>query len=241
LISAEKLARSRPSYWQELAPRTESFVRAMNLGIGRFAPPIPPEVEPRRRAFVAEIGFALFRQEVSAGSRDWRGAVSAVSERIARVSPESNIAPPGATEQDQAERIGDKLVEFALRRGEVQLMTVDPIIPGCGVVYRATADLMIKRRAMPEVPGRARETRELFEVKATERPFRSEDIRQLLTYAALLWAAEGTPDRLGLVNPRLGTFGEWSPEELAQDIAGVTASILFHQIVFDISEAGAST
>jgi hypothetical protein len=59
-------------------------------------------------------------------------------------------------------------------------------------------------------------------------------------YAALLSAADETPERIGLVNPRLGTFVEWSPDELSQDIAGVPGSELLHQIVFDISEAGVS-
>lgn len=241
VISAERLARSQSSYWRELAPRMEPFVRAMNLGINRFAPPIPTEVPSERRAFVAELGFALFRNRATTGARDWEGAVRQVTERIARLSgdPLSEIAWPSKTEHDQANKLADKLSEFAQKRGRAWKLTIDPEIPGCGIVDRAAADFMIHRRRR-RIARRRAEEQELFEVKAVDRPFRSEDIRQLLMYAALLSSANKTPERIGLVNPRLGTFAEWSPDELAQDIAGVSGSQLLHQIVFDISEAGVS-
>lgn len=220
----------------------EAFVRAMNLGIARFAPPIPPEVSPRRRAFVAELAFALFRSQVMSGSRDWLGAVERVTAQIARLSGEtpSEIAAPSSTEKTQANRLANKLIDFALKRDRVWKLTVDPEIPGCGIVDEAAADLLIHRQYRRGRLRRRVEERDLFEVKAVDRPFRSEDIRQLLMYAALLSAAGQTPEKVGLVNPRLGTFGEWTPDELAQDIAGISGSALLHQIVFDISEAGVS-
>jgi hypothetical protein len=218
----------------------ESFVRAMNLGVERFAPPIPAEVKPERRALVAELGFALFREQAKSGARDLPDAIRQVTKRIAELSGEapSDITEPSQTECDQASKIADKLSQFARRRGRIVKLTVDPEIPGCGIVDRAAADFMVHRRR-----GRLHrrvEVRELFEVKAVDRPFRSEDIRQLLMYAALLWSASETPERIGLVNPRLGTFGEWSPDELAQDIAGISGGELLHQIIFDISESRVS-
>lgn len=180
-MSAEEMARKRPSYWRELAPRMESFIRAMNLGIERFSPPIPAEVPLERRAFVAELAFSLFRDQAVSGSRDHDSSVRQVTQQIARLSgrSRSTIAEPSNDELDQANQLADRLIKFAEERGRVSKLTVDPAIPGCGIVDRAAADLMIHRKRRrffrQEVEEHA-----LYEVKAVDRPFRSEDVRQLL-------------------------------------------------------------
>src|ERR1043166_9003797 len=133
VISAEELARTQSSYWRELTPRMESFVRAMNLGIERFSPPLPAEVAPERRAFVAELAFFLFRSQAKTGGRDQTNAVRQVTQQIARLSGESpsSISEPSRTEIDQANKLADKLDDFAADRGRVSKLTVDPEIPGC--------------------------------------------------------------------------------------------------------------
>lgn len=219
----------------------EAFIRAMNLGIDRFAPPIPPEVAPERRALVAELGFALFRNQAQTGTRNAQEAIERVRGFIAGLSGEPGVLvdQPDDTEQLQASKLADKLFDFVTDRGGVFKLTIDPNIPGCGIVDRAAADFMIHRRLGQFAEG-GTEEHHLFEVKAVDRSFRAEDVRQILTYAALLSAAGEAPERVGLVNPRLGTFGEWTPDELAQDVAGVSGSELLHQIIFNISEAEVS-
>ncbi len=75
----------------------------------------------------------------------------------------------------------------------------------------------------------------LFEVKIAARPFRASDFRQLITYCALMAASGASPDVVGLVNPRLGTYFECRTDELAIDVAGLTANELLQQIIFDVS------
>jgi hypothetical protein len=242
VISAERFARERTSYWSQLLPRMEPFVRGMNLSVGRFSPPMAAEVNVERRAFVAELGFVIFRQRVRTGkplSRSMMNdAVGSVRSLIAGLSDyaEEDVAGPTRLEQQEARGLSARLLEFVQERGAQQLV-VDPAIPGCGTIDRAAADLLISRPGFIRPTGSLGQEHLLYEVKTVERPFRAGDLRQVLTYAALMAADQRPPVIVGLVNPRLGTFFECTVDDLCMDVAGVHADELLQQIVFDISAA----
>jgi hypothetical protein len=243
LISAERFARERASYWNQLLPRLEPFVRLLNLSVGRFSPPMLETVRPERRAFVAELGFELFR--TSLDDRLERDpalielAAKSVRIRVAGLAsvPIETVEQPTPFERSEAAEIALQLRRF-VRQRVASTYTVDPVIPGCGIVDSATADLLI-RRARFSFDVDPPETYEqlLYEVKTVTRPFRAVDIRQLITYAAMMAAADQAPVTVGIVNPRLGTFIECPLDRLAEDIAGVPANSLLQQIIFDISSA----
>lgn len=246
LISAERFARDRSSYWNQLLPRLEPFVRLLNLSVGRFSPPLPSTIPADRAAFVAELGFELFRTPVDVpiepDSPDVESAASGVRERIARLASVTvdEIKPPSALERTEAATLAERLTRFVRQRA-ASTYIVDPLIPGCGIVDNATADLLI-RRARFTFDLDSPETYEhlLYEVKTVTRPFRAIDIRQLVTYAALMAAADEAPVTVGIVNPRLGTFVECPLDRLAEDIAGVSGNGLLQQIIFDVSGAEVS-
>ncbi len=242
MISAERFARERASYWNQLLPRLEPFIRLLNMSVGRFSPPMAATVSPERRAFVAELGFELFRtpvNELVEPSVRLDLAANNVRARIARLAglPSEAIDPPSLLEGSEAVALERRLMKFVDQR-VASTYTVDPVIPGCGIVESATADLLI-RRARFSFDDDPPETYEhlLYEVKTVTRAFRAIDIRQLITYAALMSAAEEAPVTVGVVNPRLGTFVEAPLDRLAEDIAGVPANRLLQQIIFDISAA----
>jgi hypothetical protein len=110
-----------------------------------------------------------------------------------------------------------------LGRGDVHSLVVSPQFEGCGIVDTCVGDVLI---------GPV-----LYEVKAGDRPVRSIDIRQLLTYAALNFAKKHRPiDRIGLVNPRLGKFFEIDLDTLCEEVGGGDGpSELLERIIYKLS------
>ncbi len=207
-----------------------------------------PAVAPERRALVAELGFELFRKSSlepnEPDSPKTDSAAIQVRERIARLSgvDVDDIKAPSSHEEAEAVAISERLTMFARQRAATTYL-VDPVIPGCGIIETATGDLLIRRaRYSVDDDLDPPETYEqlLYEVKTVARPFRALDIRQLITYAALMAAADEAPVTVGVVNPRLGTFIESPIDRLAEDIAGVPANELLQRVIFDISAAGIS-
>lgn len=248
MISAEQFARGRSSYWAERLPRLDRFVRAVNIEGGRFSPPIASEVHPDRHAFVAELAFELLRIEIDGGSSpsaEQRAiATETVKSRIARLAgiEKTAVAEPTRTEYREVSRLRKGLRDFLGERSPTRIV-VGPRIPGCGIIDSCAADLLIERK-----PRRCdlflseldKASPRLFEIKIVERNFRATDFRQLITYAALMSAAEDAPGAVGLVNPRRGTFFECTMAELALDISGLGADELLQQLVFDVSAADIS-
>ena len=237
MISAERFARERASYWSQLLPRMDAFVRAVNISCARFSPPLAKEVAPNRRAFVAELAFELLQQGL-ASERDRTtedgvtAAVDRVRSLIARLGQHAieEIPPPTPIELAEAERLLGNLLEFVAERrpGEIE---ISPSIPGCGIVDRCAADILITRAG----PRGGLPTRRLYEVKVVDRSFRAIDFRQLVTYAALMSADGRKPDSVGLVNPRRGVYFECPLDALSMDTAGVAASELLDRIVFELT------
>lgn len=245
MISAERFAKGRASYWSELLPRLEPFVRANNVIADRFAAPIASGVASERRAFVAELAFELMRIEIQDGKPPTtigrEGIVAHVRSRIARLGGinEEQVALPSEAEQDETLKLREALRVFLSNRRPASIH-VSPHLAGCGIIDDCEADLLLRRQSLEEVltgstDGESEQL--LFEVKIVARPFRAVDFRQLITYCALMSASGTAPDVVGLVNPRLGTYSEFRMDELAIDTAGVTGNELLQQIIFDVSTA----
>jgi hypothetical protein len=251
LISAERFAKERSSYWSQLLPRLDGYVRAINLGVGRFSPPIASEIEPHRHAFIAELAFELFKFTVTSkrevlAQEEVDTAITRTRERMAALEDisGSDVHPPNSQEREEAVKIVRNLHEFLLER-EPTRAVVSPQLPGCGFIDRASADLILYRPLyQPASPFKrdmkAEDEILLYEIKTVQRPFRASDIRQLLTYGALLAATGNAPANLGIVNPRLGTFFEASTNAITLDTGGLAADELFQQIIFDVSAAETS-
>jgi hypothetical protein len=247
LISAENFAKERTSYWSERLPLLERFVRAANLSVDRLSPPITSTVPAERHAFIAELAFELLKsglnlktdssETVRATTR--AETIEVVRHRIARLAnlSESEIPDPDPNEWDEIRKLHGRLRRF-LRERQPDEILVAPELSGCGIIDRAAADLLL-RRHLANHAGFARSVQSaemlLYEVKVVNRTFRASDFRQLIVYAALM-AADGTaPQRVGLVNPRLGIYFESTADELTMDTAGMPAEELLQQIIFDIS------
>ena len=108
------------------------------------------------------------------------------------------------------------LLAYVRMRGEQQLTVTpayQPSLAGCGTVEPAQADVLLGR--------------ELIEIKAVQRPFRSTDLRQTITYAALAYSTDVAVDCVTLLNPRWGTYHRVDVADLAPDIgAGSWAELM---------------
>jgi len=255
--SPEAFARGNGSYWNEITPRLESYVRSQMLVVDRFAPPLELKSSPRRHALVSELAFEQFAAERE-------GLVSARPARIADVVVEAVIARlrefadspakvrrPSPLERREAWSLRRRLLRFVAHDMQVREVRVKPVIPGCGSLRSAEGDLLGSRfepdlakllrdlvAGVAEGDAGGKPTSDasvLYEVKSVNRRFGSQDVRQLLVYAAMYQAVGSPPRHIGLVNPRLGTFVEWRLNDLCLDIAGNPVDDVLQQIVTDVS------
>src|SRR5262249_39484161 len=156
---------------------------------------------PASHGLVNELAFRLFvasarsdippadlAPETVAASID--GATSHI--RHMRQLSRTPITDPTSPQLVEAIALAERHLLFFQRE---QGTTLLPVFPGCGWVMECAGDVLAGST--------------LFEVKAGQRGFRSIDLRQMLVYCALNFAAK-TYDisTVCLVNPRTGTFAE---------------------------------
>jgi hypothetical protein len=236
MISATEFARSHTSIWKILAPTMDLFVKRMNaFMLERKFPPLQSSTVPHRIAFVNEIGFELFQGAAEAGFTrstqqvDLDASVKVARTLISRMRGvvQEDVADPTEDELDDSASQANRLERFfrAVSRGNS--IEVSPVFPGCGIIDECVGDVYFSNT--------------LYEVKAGERLFRSIDVRQLLTYAALNKAA---PRRrlteIGLFNPRSWVAFTAPLEEICVEVAGLKADELFGEIIRVVSSGDTS-
>lgn len=225
MIGAKQFATGNISFWASATPMLERFVRSANMTPQRFQQPLLSNTLPQRRDLVAEAGFLLAQMATELGipiSEVDKKEIEATSrEAYARVRPQDSDESEGLVEPNEAEdiaSIASSIQKFLQQQSSTGEIIFEPRLPGCGLVDSSVADLIIESC--------------LFEMKAVERSFRSADFKQLLTYAALNYAAECFPIRfVGLVNPRKGTFSKYALDELSRAVAGVSTDELMNSLI----------
>ena len=101
-------------------------------------------------------------------------------------------------------------------------LTLKPVFAGCGYISASEGDVLLKNT--------------LYEVKTVDRPFRSVDIRQLISYAAMNSVSKQfVIERIGIINPRRGTRCDLDIEIVSTEISGRPASELFWLLASAIS------
>jgi hypothetical protein len=230
VISELTFCRRYTSFWQKLLPMGPAVVRTVNR---RLKKPFTEEKMgwrgwPVRWDLVSEWGLRRFEARV----RD--GAVSEQEldeERVAGLGEQAldfiqrqrgpaaaPLRPPTDNERQAAGELATRLVLFVGTIEAGQPLTARPRFSGCGVVDKAAGDLLVGAT--------------LYEMKASDEGFRLVDLRQLAVYCALDLAAGRQPvPRVGLVNPRLGTYFRSDMEWLIEMMGGRIASDLLTDLV----------
>jgi hypothetical protein len=232
VIDAATFANSYNAFWHAYTPTCEHFVRRLNSGgLKRFGRPMPKSDTARRRALIAEYAFSLCveRNKDVAAVDDARS--EGVVEEMAWQATEVRLRPFAnegleldrkftIEERHEIDEIAERLLRFF---GDgVQQPVFRPVFFGCGFIDASEGDAVFGRT--------------IYEVKTVERPFRSSDIRQTLTYAALNYASKQFDVKnVGLFNPRRGQFREMSLNDVCAEISGRPAQELLTLVVEAVS------
>lgn len=234
MISETYFVQNHTSLWRILAPTTDLFVRRLNKQLYiREYPPIKSATNPSRNALVNEVSFILFGRTITEQSLQLSDHIQeATSQARSLISGIEHLRP------DQIRPLDDnemrecfdqvrRLRTFFRSISGGNPIEVSPKFSGCGIIDSCFGDVYL--------PGT------LFEVKAGQRPFRSTDIRQLLTYAALNKAANSRPlTNVGLFNPRMGTSFQMSLDELCFEVSGSSHVEFLEEIIRVISSGDIS-
>jgi hypothetical protein len=228
VIDASTFAISFNAFWHAYAPTCEHFVRRLNLdGLERFYPPMPLVARTKRRALIAELAFSLF---VERKKNPLISAESEIQRDVAWSETAKRLAPYAGQGLDIETRLNDEedrevaIIAERLERfyNSSRSCVLRPIFAGCGYVDASEGDVIFGST--------------LYEIKTVERPVRSSDIRQTITYAALNAASnQFNLQNVGLFNPRRGQYCDIGIEHVCSEISGRPAQELLAIIVQALS------
>lgn len=208
VISARRFYRNA-SLWVDLVPTMEHVVRWLNRNATTVGWPVATMGgEVANNAYIAEAAFAIHAAGLPFETALNGDALDGVIAQLRDMGHDT----PGDGNLDETERREVFLLasNLALMTSSLENPEYWPSIPGCGYVDSAHADI--------------RDGSTLYEVKTVTRPFRSVDVRQLMTYSAMLHASGDPVARCGLINPRRGRAVSFSVEFVAQGASGLAAA-----------------
>jgi hypothetical protein len=206
----------------------EVFVRKINLQLyEREFPLMASNVHPSRRGFINEIAFQFLVETgvtpfITREAED--RAISTARELIRSIeeSRPSDTSPPNSEEMLDAKEQLRRLRIFFQIQSKGAALELSPTFAGCGFIDTCNGDIFFGNT--------------LFEVKAGDRNFRSIDLRQILTYAALNYAqSKRAINYVGLFNPRMGISFSIGIDELCLEVSGHPASHTLSEIIRVIS------
>ncbi len=186
---------------------------------------------PRRQNdLVAEMAFGLYCTSISKNTEvdalseaDCETAFRQASQRIAILR---RLAKASLLEITPAHREDAYAIARRLRRyltGPVSSIVIQPLLPGVGMINSCYADLM--------------GSEELIEIKMGASPFRTVDLRQLLTYCALAHASSAYAVRsCALVNPRTGLTWRFPLSDLIAQISDLSTPEFFEAFLAFIDD-----
>lgn len=202
-------------------------------GYERWAPPLEVSSGTVRQALAAECAFeefaALWRIKTMEGKE--RGVQGAAARNVAWLRAVQRLsayeaqgldvrAPMSESEEWYVGELAHRLSQYF--SFEEDALTIRPKFPGCGFIDVSEGDVV------------ARET--LYEVKTVNRMFRSGDIRQLLSYAALNMEARAyNLESIGVVNPRRGIATTVRLDDVCQSVSGRSVEELLSNIIDSVS------
>ena len=234
MISEVAFCHDYSSFWRVAAPTTDLFVRRLNTGLyERDFRPMVTSTAPERRGFVNEVAFALFCGSVRARTAWPSSAPTVIEIQEASASVRASLAHAGGRDEsyrqdpttDEATDICEQhkrmMITFTVGVPIAQIVLA-PAFSGCGIIDGCAGDVLVSST--------------LYEVKAGERFFRSIDIRQLLTYAALNYISRQYEiSAVGLFNPRLGIRTVIGLDDLCFEVSGKDAVAMLAEIALAIS------
>jgi hypothetical protein len=228
MISERTFAERYTSFWHQAFPLGKDVVGLVNSLKQTFSKHRPEPGIEVRHDLISEISLRWFAACVVEGRLSKDRPSESELERLTmeacafvgrlRGSPVPELPPPSPAEMKEAEALAEVLSEFVRTEAPHEIIVPRPPFAGCGLLSACRGDLLIGQT--------------LYEIKAVDEGFTQPDLRQLLTYCALNFAAPRYAIRsAGLLNPRLGTFFRSDLEWLVQSLSGREPAELFYEII----------
>ena len=234
MIDAKRFATVYNAFWRDSTPTCDLFVRRINMdGYERWAAPLDLPRGRVREALAAESAFeefaALLQGKVEEGGE--RGEHGTAGRNAAWLRAAERLRPYQARgldvdtpmsklEEWYVGELARRLIEyFSFEQGVFEMR---PKFPGCGFIDVSEGDVVVRDI--------------LYEVKAVDRMFRSVDIRQLLSYAALNFEANVyNLKSIGVVNPRRGIAMTVRLDDVCQSVSGRSVEELLSYLIDNVS------
>jgi hypothetical protein len=222
-------------FWEELFIGSKIYIPIMNKQEAEKAfEPLDIEDIPQRRPLINEIAFSIFEKFcLKELDNNYVQNLNLDDTLLRKLHQEKlinlyEIIYLGRSfthdliedELTIIKEMAQRLIKtFSDREG----LKVSPTFAGCGIVHEARGDIYYKET--------------LVEVKAGDRNFKSQDIRQLFIYGALNSKQQEPLDikYFQLFNPRTGLIWEEEIGAIAWKIAGSSPFEVFNELIEFIS------
>lgn len=231
MINERQFAQNFSGFWRTSLPNLESVLRVLNLGPERLQRPLAPLSDPHRRDLISEAGFRL-------SSQKWRGGLIADADVAGAYHAAVNFlvdeADLGTEEKypflDAVER--DEVIQLSKRIGELikykSPITVKffPEFSGLGMLGQCRGDILCAGT--------------IVEIKYVDRAFRSTDLKQAISYAALGRLSGQNISDILIYNPLRGTYIESSLIDLVFGASGQSVEQFEFEMTQALSASGVS-
>lgn len=236
MISETTFAKKFTSFWSQLLPNANNYIRLVNGAMVKslYAPEAP--VRGENVALCNTIAFEVFRlvnlKEVS--EDDLRSGALFSTKLFSELALEcvkklqvfshgsSMKLPLSKDELKDIRSISVHMMEYFPTGSH--LISFDPAFHGLGFLNSAQGDILY---------GNV-----LIEVKAGFRTFSVNDLRQVLVYLTLNHYSRSPHkiDHIELYNPRTGSVFEANVQQLCDEISALQPADLFHEILLFVTE-----
>lgn len=231
MTSERRFASTHSAFWNAVTPMAERFVRRLNPRPLRFAYEVDTASDPGNRSLIAEVGFEVFSNHIEDGivksipPSDEHIEISIARARVrlyGQTGDPSSQSSLTATDVHEAMEIGRNLWSYFFTN-QLPSIELRPRFKGCGIISACEGDISSAVT--------------LFEVKAVSRGLGVADIRQVITYLALQFAA-GVPvfKSIAFINPRRGVSFEIDVAEMSNEVSGTEVYELLDDVVKYISD-----
>ncbi|GBE51785.1 hypothetical protein BMS3Bbin14_00239 [bacterium BMS3Bbin14] len=227
MISERKFSNTFSSFWKQLFPMGEHFVRRLNLACERDAPPLESSMPVNRdkRAVINELAFRFFKEKACNNKVNKKRMNELSNEVISYIENLSfsipKIYPLTQEELEESVALSNSLPSF-FSATDLPSLEFWPSFRGCGSIHACKADIFYKDT--------------LVEVKAGDRHFRINDIRQIITYLSLNFAShQYVINNIELINPRTGLYFQAPVKTIIEESSGKQPVDIFSDIVEFIS------
>lgn len=231
MISEKTFIRYYSSFWEQLLPGVDHYIRMINSGFKeRSFTPINIEDIPTRRAIINGIAFKLFYNFKTNNVIyedlliDSKVLVEIKQSEVKKMSFLNNSKDFEKELNDNEFKIikelTNRLVKYSSNKEGLQIY---PEFQGCGLLFNCYGDLLNKDT--------------LIEVKAGNSNFSKHDLYQLLTYGALNYISTNSINltNFELVNIRTGIHWKENIETVCEIIGGASSSEIYSEIINYIS------